>query len=244
MRKAVLLRVGIDSGSGGIQGPLFDDGSFEFVCIPDKSQVSVHKYGTCLGRNGRPHAHYFPARRQDAIAQQHVHLDPEFDSFTYGDPTTPKRSLRKLEQGDYLIFYCGLQAWDEDTGWQNGQPPALYLVGYFVVETAGMASEFTKTTLRAEFGQNFHVRYPSVFKKQRERLVLVKGGSESRLLQKAYRISSVGRNRLGQPLKVLSPKIRKVFGTFGGKVSIQRSPPRWIEPAFVEKAISFVKALE
>jgi hypothetical protein len=34
MRKAVLLRVGVDAGCGGIQGPLFEDGSFEFVCIP------------------------------------------------------------------------------------------------------------------------------------------------------------------------------------------------------------------
>jgi len=45
MRKAVLLRVGIDSGCGGIQSPLFDDGTFEFVCIPDNKGVSIHKYG-------------------------------------------------------------------------------------------------------------------------------------------------------------------------------------------------------
>jgi hypothetical protein len=45
-------------------------------------------------------------------------------------------------------------------------------------------------------------------------------------------------------LKVLSPEMRRVFGTFDGKVSIQRSPPRWIEPAFVEKSISFVTGLE
>jgi hypothetical protein len=33
--KALLLRVGIDKGSGGIYGPIFDDGSFEFVPIPE-----------------------------------------------------------------------------------------------------------------------------------------------------------------------------------------------------------------
>ena len=31
----VLLRVGIDTGSGGIHSPLFQDGSFELVPIPD-----------------------------------------------------------------------------------------------------------------------------------------------------------------------------------------------------------------
>jgi hypothetical protein len=243
MRKAVLLRVGIDSGSGGIQSPLFNDGSFEFVCIPDNKRVSDHKYGTCIGKNKRPHSDYFPARRREVMAQRHIHLDPEFETFTYGDPTTPKRSLRKLDRGDYLIFYCGLQEWDADTGWRNDQPPALFIAGYFVVELAGMALDFTKRVLREQFGQNFHVRYPSVFKKQREELVLVKGGSESRLLETAHQISSIGMDRSGKPLKVLSPAMQKVFGDFGGMVSIQRSPPRWVDPAFVEKTINFVKSL-
>jgi hypothetical protein len=243
MTKAVLLRVGIDSGCGGIQSPLFADGSFEFVCIPDNKRVSVHQYGTLVGKNGRPHSDYFPARKQQSVAEQHIHLDPEFETFTYGDPTIPKRSLQKLDRGDHLIFYCGLQEWDEDSGWRADVPPALYIAGYFVVEMAGLATEFTKTTLKKVFGKNFHVRYPSVFERQRDDLVLVKGGPDSRLLTKAHRISSVGKDCSGQPLKVLSPEMQKVFGTFGGKVSIQRSPPRWIEPAFVEKAIKFVTKL-
>jgi hypothetical protein len=88
---------------------------------------------------------------------------------------------------------------------------------------AGMANDFAMDDLKTEFGQNFHVRYPSVFEKQRDQLVLVKGGSESRLLEKAHRISSVGKDRSGKPLKVLSPQMRKIFGTFSGKVSIQKS---------------------
>jgi len=62
-------------------------------------------------------------------------------------------------------------------------------------------------------------------------------------VEKAHRISSVGEDRAGKPLKVLSPQMQNVFGTFGGKVSIQRSPPRWIEPAFVDKTIKFVTRL-
>lgn len=33
--KAMLLRVGIDTGYGGTLGPIFEDGSFEFVPIPE-----------------------------------------------------------------------------------------------------------------------------------------------------------------------------------------------------------------
>jgi len=243
MTKAVLLRVGIDSGCGGIQGPLFSDGSFEFICIPDKKRVSEHTYGNCIGQNGLPFSEYFPESHRDKIAAQTIHLDPEFTTYTYGDPTSPKRSLRKFKRGDFLIFYCGLQEWNRQTGWQTNQTPALYIVGYFVVETAGMATDFSKSDLKSQFGENFHVRYPSVFEVQQEELVLVKGGLGSRLLSKAYKISALGKDRQGKPLKILSPEMQEIFGDFGGKVSIQRSPPRWIENSFVDKAISFVSTL-
>ena len=77
-QKCVLLRVGIDAGCGGIQGPLFDDGTFEFVCIPDEKGVGVHTYGSLIGRNGRSHLDYFPESRRRQMAGQHIHLDPEF----------------------------------------------------------------------------------------------------------------------------------------------------------------------
>lgn len=244
MTRVVLLRVGIDSGCGGIQGPLFQDGSFEFICIPDNQGVSIHKYGTCFSKNGIPYAEYFPLSQRKKMAEKHVHLDPEFETFTYGDPTPPKRSLRKLESGDHLIFYCGLQEWEETSGWQHEQCPGLYIVGHFVVAIAGMAADFTKQTLQDEFSQNFHVRYASVFKVQREQLVLVKGGPGSRLLKRAHKISSEGTDCTGKRLKVLSPKMQTIFGDFHGKVSIQRSPPRWVDSTFVDTAISFMRSLE
>lgn len=243
-RKCVLLRVGVDAGCGGIQGPLFEDGTFEFVCIPDNQRVSVHTYGNMVGRDGRPHADYFAESRREVMSEQHVHVDPEWETFTYGDPTTPKRSLRHLRPGDFLVFYCGLQEWDTLEGWQWDRRPALYLAGYFEVALAGMATDFEQKMLRTEFANNFHVRYPSVFKRQKSDLVLVKGGPRSRLFRRAKQISAEGRDRAGKPLKVLSPKMQKVFGDFGGHVSIQRSPPRWVEPEFVDRAIGFLEELE
>jgi hypothetical protein len=82
IKQVVLLRVGIDSGCGGIQGPLFQDGSFEFVCIPDKKGVSIHTYGTVRGKNGTAHVSYFPERRRSLMANQTVHIDPEWETFT------------------------------------------------------------------------------------------------------------------------------------------------------------------
>ncbi|MEX0727139.1 MAG: hypothetical protein WD065_12760 [Planctomycetaceae bacterium] len=243
-RQVVLLRVGIDSGCGGIQGPLFNDGTFEFVCIPDNKGVSVHTYGKMVGKNGTSHVNYFPESRRRSMAEQTVHFDPEWETFTYGDPTTPKRSLRNLKPGDFLVFYCGLQAWDEEIGWNRDHQPALYLAGYFEVSLAGMAADFDKKTLKKEFGKNFHVRYPTVFEQQKGDLVLVKGGSNSRLFHHAHQISSEGKDRAGKPLKVLSPAMQKVFGSFGGHVSIQRSPPRWVDSEFADKVTRFLNDLE
>ena len=194
--QVVLLRVGIDAGCGGIQGPLFEDGTFEFMCIPDNKGVSVHTYANMVGRNGMPHVGYFPQSRRKAMATQTVHVDPEWETYTYGDPTTPKRSLRHLQPGDILAFYCGLQAWDSEKGWDRNRQPALYLAGYFEVALAGLAGDFDTKTLKREFGRNFHVRYPLVFAQQKDNLVLVKGGPGSRLFRKLAR--SVWREKTDQ----------------------------------------------
>jgi hypothetical protein len=243
-KQVVLLRVGIDTGCGGIQGPLFEDGTFEFICIPDRKRVSVHTYGNTVGKYGKPLVGYFPESRKEQMAGQHVHVDPEFETFTYGDPSSPKRSLRNLKLGDILVFYCGLQEWDFESGWNGDRRPALYLAGYFEVALAGMAADFDKKVLRSEFGKNFHVRYSTVFVQQKKDLVLVKGGPGSRVFRKARQISVEGRDRAGKPLKVLSPEMQSVFGSFGGHVAIQRSPPRWVDPAFVDRAVGFLKELE
>jgi hypothetical protein len=205
--------------------------------------VSVHTYGNLVGRGDEPLVRYFPRSQRKVLAEQHVHLDPEFETFTYGDPTLPKRTLRLLRLGDLLVFYCGLQRWDAVRGWDSDHRPALYLAGFFEVAFAGMATDFDKRVLESQFGKNFHVRYPSVFEQQKDDLVLVKGGPTSRLFRKAHQISVEGKDRTGKPLKVLSPDMQEIFGTFGGHIAIQRSPPRWIEPQFVDRAIEFVKGL-
>jgi Nucleotide modification associated domain 3 len=40
-RKALLLRVGIDRGTGGGLGPIFPDGTFEYVPIPERKRTRI-----------------------------------------------------------------------------------------------------------------------------------------------------------------------------------------------------------
>jgi Nucleotide modification associated domain 3 len=239
--QVVLLRVGIDTGSGGIHGPLFKNGSFEYVPIRDGfngSGISDQTYGNTLARYGnRMLVHYFPEKIRESRRNIPIHHDPEFQTFTYGDPTPPKHGLRKLQKGDLLVFYAGLQ------GWNFQCAPALYIVGFFEVETAGLATDFSQRDLHKYFGRNFHVWHRSVFRKQKNRLILVKGNKRSRLLKRARLISSVGADVRGRPLHILSPEMQKIFGDFDGHVSIQRSPPRWVAEKYCAKASAFVYLL-
>jgi hypothetical protein len=218
--RIALLRVGIDSGSGGMDGPIFTDGRFEFVSIPDSIGLDERTYGNQVARStGQVLSAFFPPARRAAMHSRSMHVDPEFTSFTYGDPTTPKAGLRRLVAGDLLVFYAGLRGYDCDV------PPGLYIVGYFTVDFAGLASDLTKEQLHA-CSSNFHVRHESIFLNQWDRLVLVKGGAGSRLLTKAVKISIAGQDRSGNPLKILSPEMQHIFGDFPAFVFARMSGTR------------------
>ena len=247
MRQVVLIRVGVDTGAGGIHSPLFADGSFEYIPIPDRfgstNGVDSRTYGTALGKKREPLINYFPTRLRSKCKDQSIHFDPEFESFTYGDPSTLKSRLKTLKENDLLVLYAGLEGWDFHCD------PALYIIGFFSVSCAGLPDQlgekFGSTKWREHFAKNFHVRHSVVFEDQRDRLVLVKGDqTKSRLLNKAVQISEVGKDRTGRAIHVLSPDMQEVFGYFDGHISINRSPPRWVLPTFADKAAEFVSALQ
>ena len=233
----VLLRVGIDTGCGGIHSPLFSDGSFEFISIPDRGGRDERTYGNTVGRSGRPLVEYFPDSRRQNVKTQSMHVDPEFRTFTYGDPTPPKRGLKRLLPGDLLVFYAGMEGW----GWT--QEPALYLVGYFDVERVGFAAEIGDEIVRREFAANFHVRHRSVYQDQRDRLLLVCGSVRSRLFTRAYRLGARLLRDDGTYWQMLSSEMVEVFGSFGGIGSIQRSTPRWVQEDKAQSATTFVRSL-
>ena len=234
--KIVLLRVGIDTGCGGIHSPLFKDGTFEFVPIPDDRSLDDRTYGNTIGRHGRALLEYFPNQRRPFMADRSIHVDPEFTTFTYGDPTTPTRRLRELEPGDLLVLYAGLEGWDFQ------MDPALYLIGFFEVEVAGIASEIDDAMLRP-FANNFHVRHGDLFREQRHTLVLVRGTHCSRLFRKAYKLGQTERLSSGKPWQIISADMAKIFGRFGGIGSIQRSNPRWVDRDHIDSANKFIRSL-
>ncbi|MGA2853551.1 MAG: hypothetical protein ABSE90_05425 [Verrucomicrobiota bacterium] len=133
IHKVVLLRVGIDSGSGGMQGPIFAGETFEFIPInSERGDRLGRTYGNTSGRHGRKMIEYFFGAHKERMRNAFLHFDPEFKTYTYGDPTRPKQSLKRLAHGDWLVFYAGLKGWGDCR-----TAPGLYIIGFFVVEDAG-----------------------------------------------------------------------------------------------------------
>ena len=104
--KALLLRVGIDRGAGGALAPIFQDGRFEYVPIPETSATrSPLTYATLPGRRVSSLATVLPPR----LALRRPHLDPDFAAAAYGDAALGKRrQLLRLSRGDVIVFYAGL----------------------------------------------------------------------------------------------------------------------------------------
>ena len=246
--KVVLLRVGIDTGTGGMHGPLIDaENHYEYIPIPDdKYEIDERTYGETNGMlRKQPLIEYFPKKTQEDNANKPIHYDPEFETFTYGDPTSLKGRLRELEKGDLLIFYCGLEGF----GGHKTETADLYLFAYFEVELAGYAKdlirELGEKKFKEEFAKNYHVLHDSVFKEQKEELVLVKGNPKrSRILERAIKFSKKGENKAGEPMNVISDEMQKRFGDFKGKIGFPRSSPRWVVDTHIDNATQYVKSLK
>ncbi len=124
--KALLLRVGMDRGTGGALSPIFDDGTFDYVPIPEREPTRERRcYKTLLGQHGWPLADYLPRK----LAALHPHIDPDFKAGTYGDAAPRKRrQLGRLIPGDILVFYCGLAPSPPIDA------PRLFAIGYLCVK--------------------------------------------------------------------------------------------------------------
>jgi hypothetical protein len=240
--RVVLLRVGVDSGVGGIQGPLLDSGRFDYIPIPDTlNRQSRMLYGNTRGRHGRFLYEYWSGKRQHFYRTQAIHFDPEFSTFTYGDPTRPKQSLRFLRRGDLLVFYAGLQPWSITLGFHG--EAQLYIIGYFAVNYAGRVGDLLDARTRSGIERDFVNCHHVPWTKSDEKLVLVKGATKSRLLGKAALLSEYDKDKNGVRIKVLRADLRRYFGQFSPRNYLQRSPPRWIPPEYSRRACAYVMRL-
>jgi len=113
--RAVAVNVAANTNQPGFRGPVYPDGSFAYVPIPEsvatlpRERFPVDEPLPTYGDLDLPFA--VPAD----LRETPVHLDPELpgvhgrDGATYGDPHGVKAGrIAGLESGDWLLFYATL----------------------------------------------------------------------------------------------------------------------------------------
>ena len=225
--KAMLLRVGIDKGTDGALAPIFKNGSFEYIPLSEKNLKTSEKktFDNTRGLNGRYLSHYLPKK----IIDRKLHLDPEFNTFTYGDQTVKRNYLLKLKEGDLLVFYAGLTPYKNQV-----HKEGLYIIGYFDVEMVVDFNDLSSSEKMYNcsiYRNNSHIKSKTI-----KNLVIIKGQDKSsKLLNKAVLISKKKLNKIGRGYHAVSPEMEDLLGISG---SIQRSiPPRFVTGSKLENLL-------
>lgn len=214
----LFLRVGIDRGCGGTLSPLFSDGTFEYVPIPEACELLPGKgvtYPELPARSGGTLDIYSNSRG-------FVHYDPEFETFTYGEPNNPKRSqLLRLMTGDRLVFYSGFQG-------SNIAKGTCFVIGYLTVRAihpVPVAEPWPPVTLN-HLHRNAHFRR----KNPETTLVVVEGDpATSRLFNSALQLSDCNQ-------KVLE----NIEGVIGFNGSVKRAIGRWVPETHHKSTIKWL----
>lgn len=218
--KILFLRVGIDRGCGGTLSPLFSNGTFEYVPIPESSELLPGRgvsYSDLPARHGGTMDQY-------SGSTGYTHYDPEFEIFTYGEPSEPKRSqLLRLNAGDHLVFYSGFQGSSIEKG-------TCFVIGYLSVRAihrAPMNEPWPPASLE-HLHRNAHFRR----KNPEATLVVVEGEP---LSSKLFKIAP----QLSDGKQIVLPDLEDVIG-FGG--SVMRAVGRWVPETHHETALKWLKS--
>lgn len=193
----LLVGVGADTTNTRPTPPVYPDGRFEYVPIPEWARSTEQRRyaNTTLRYRDVTLAEYVDRiHRNDEwlreFAAMALHHDPNFEALTFGDPKKTRSQLLALDPGDVLAFYAGLVREGAST------PIHRYLIGYFTIESTtdfdALPSADLEGTLRVH-RHNAHVKqYRASGDPERLAGLVIASGNESEpgaLLPRALRIS-------------------------------------------------------
>jgi len=213
MPKASIVHVGVNKKHGRL-GPIFGDGKFRFVPIPENQPSEKSWTYDQLGLS-----EYVP------LTWIYAHNDPEFKTFTWGDYKN-KRTFctRQLSQGDFVFFIASLaynssrtivrKAWVADYG--------MYVIGYFELEEIPQENNISypiPSAIKEKYANNAHIRWASN-KEQFSPFLIFKGGEHSKTLDIAVPFS------VGSKPNTLAERVIP---------NLNPNKPRWWSDAIINK---------
>lgn len=181
--KVFVINVGVNASHVPLRSPLFTDGGFEFVPIPETKKLNDTGIGLLRYSDLFGDARFIPPSRRAIVC----HPDPEFDTHTYGDfPSRAGRpsALRRVEMGDILLFLARLVPWDGERFDEGGA--GFYFVGQLVVaETLKGLEDIGENTSSLRFERNAHVLRARANARFRDDSWVFRGGFGSCRYQRA-----------------------------------------------------------
>jgi len=206
MTKAVSLNIASRSSDPNGRGDLnLEDRTFDYIPIPEGKETTVEI------------PTYSDLEWLDTAGlkekQIPVHLDPEFDTYTYGHIRRgfgDMNSLLSLDEDDYLFFHSTLTA---SGGWLTA------IIGYFQIEKIIDCRELSDEDIKSmtDFENNAHLK-----RKEPGVDLLISGTEKSRLLERCILLSS-----LDDP-RSLKDDFKELIRTATGKKINDGSPwYRW-----------------
>jgi hypothetical protein len=183
--RAIAINIGANTNEPGFRGPLFSDGSFEYIPIPEAKPTD------------EPVPTYADLELDtdvSGVADRPVHFDPEFpevggERYTYGDEHGVKAGpLSSLSAGDYLFFYATLSTAADTPTWA---PPTwgAHVIGHFRLARDPLTGDGYRELAadeRAVFDSNAHVKRADFD----ARVLLLGDGEDSRLYDTVVPLSA------------------------------------------------------
>lgn len=182
------------------------DLTFEYLPIPEEGEVetTVPTYSGIETLRGR------------RLKNQPVHLDPEFETYTYGHVKRfgEMKSLLNLDKGDYLFFHATLSHPSSNL-WLTA------VIGYFVIESVedcrGLTSKEVKEKHRNRFKNNAHLK-----RTDSSVDLLISGTKGSELLEHAILLST-----FSEPLKLIDSFKDNITTVTGKRINEGNPWHRW-----------------
>lgn len=186
--KSVAINIGTTTEHPGGPGPIYADGSFAFLPIPETDAFVTEPTYAQLGLAGLRPPH---------LSDRVVHFDPEFPEFRFGQRYTfghreppCTTAISRLERGDILFFYAVLHYADDEQprhDWINPEW-GVYLIGHFTLDSdpiTGVDYNNFSPDERAALSNNAHAR-----RKEFDAEILVVGSTDrSSLYEEAIPLS-------------------------------------------------------
>lgn len=176
-----IVNVGVNA-SHPVRSPIFPDGTFEFMPIPEERHLWAPPLPTyakleCFNEPGESLALYTGDNHRGI----RVHNDPEFETFTYGDncADSPRAAaLANADAGDYLLFLSRLVRYQDG---RYTKDAGFYFIGYIHIDRVLRdVRQFPFGQNLPVFGANAHILRSIYHKQMLNGFCVFKGTDDSR----------------------------------------------------------------